>query len=272
MSAESNLRDLQALTGGLSSHESQEIRDVAAIIWDIAAVIVFDHQPSFRRRFGEPRLGYSCFAGAGEETLKNLIEDLKITLKPARIFLKPKLPSSKVVNSIRFSPEEICQLRRLAGALGNLVMQERLTAYIPYMLNKFRTVSEWRHSRFAKMGWPDISTALANDDDSLDMILSKVSYALVYDIDIVKKWIQRGSNLTAKDTYLAQCVNNHEIIDLYQRVWRDEHHLRILAINDDIEAQAYLIAFKTFREEWFTLLWPGYYELTEKAHLWLSAQ
>jgi hypothetical protein len=122
------------------------------------------------------------------------------------------------------------------------------------------------------MGWPDISTALANDDDSLDMILSKVSYALVYDIDIVKKWIQRGSNLTAKDTYLARCVNNHEIIDLYQRVWWDEHHLRILAINDDIEAQAYLIAFKTFREEWFTLLWPGYYELTEKAHLWLSAQ
>ena len=271
MSAESDLGYLQVLSGGLSSHESQEIRDVAAIIWDIATVIVFDHQPSCRRSLHEPRLGYSCFAGAGEKALMDLIKDLKIALKPARILLKPKGPFSKVVNSIHFSPEEICQLRRLAGALGNLVMQERLTGYIPYMLNKFRTVSEWRYSRFAKMGWPDISTALANDDDSLDLILSKVSYALVYDIDIVKKWIQLGSNLTAKDTYLARCVKNHEIIDLYKRVWRDEYHLRILAINDDIEAQAYLIAFKTFREEWFTLLWPGYYELTEKARLWLSA-
>ena len=272
MSVESDLESLQRLTGLFSTHSSQETRDVLLSLWNIIAVILMDHQPSFRRGLGAPRLGYSCFAGAGEETLKDLIEDLKITLKPARILLKPKGPFSKVVNSIHFSPEEICQLRRLAGALGNLVMQERLTAYIPYMLNKFQTVSEWRYSGFAKMGWPDISTALANDDDSLDLILSKVSYALVYDIDIVKKWIQLGSNLTAKDTYLARCVKNHEIIDLYKRVWRDEYHLRILAINDDIEAQAYLIAFKTFREEWFTLLWPGYYELTEKARLWLSAQ
>jgi len=231
-----------------------------------------DHQPSFRRRLGEPRLGYSYFAGAEEETLKDLIEDLKITLKPARVLLrKPKGPLFKVVNSIRFSPEEICQLQRLAGALGNLVMQERLTAYIPYMLNKFRTVSERRQSRFAKMGWSDISTALANDDDSLDLILSKVSYTLVYNIDIIKKWIQLGSNLTEKDTYLARCIKDHEIGDLNERVWRDEHHLRTLAINDDIEVQAYLIAFKTFREEWFTLLWHGYCELTEKARLWLSA-
>jgi len=272
MSVESDLESLQRLTGLFSTHSSQETRDVLLSLWNIIAIILMDHQPSFRRRLGAPRLGYSCFAGAGEKALMDLIKDLKIALKPARILLKPKGPFSKVVNSIHFSPEEICQLRRLAGALGNLVMQERLTAYIPYMLNKFQTVSEWRYSGFAKMGWPDISTALANDDDSLDLILSKVSYALVYDIDIVKKWIQLGSNLTAKDTYLARCVKNHEIIDLYKRVWRDEYHLRILAINDDIEAQAYLIAFKTFPEEWFTLLWPGYYELTEKARLWLSAQ
>jgi hypothetical protein len=103
-------------------------------------------------------------------------------------------------------------------------------------------------------------------------ILSKVSYALVYDIDIIKKSIQLWSNLTAKDTYLARCIKDQEIIDLYKRVWRDEYHLPILAINhDQVETRAYLLAFKAFREEWFTLLWPGYHELTEKARLWLSA-
>jgi hypothetical protein len=45
---------------------------------------------------------------------------------------------------------------------------------------------------------------------------------------------------------------------------------KYIAINDDLEAQAYLLAFKTFRDEWFTLLRHGYYELTEKAGLWLS--
>src|SRR5271154_5078522 len=169
MSVENDLESLQGLTGLFSPHSSQETRDVLLSLWDIIAVILFDHQPSCRRRLGEPRLGYSCFAGAGEETLKNLIEDLKITLKPARILLKPKGPFSKVVNSIRFSPEEICKLRRLAGALGNLVMQQRLTAYIPYMLHKFRTVSEWRHSRFAKMKWSEINTALVNNDASLEL-------------------------------------------------------------------------------------------------------
>ena len=272
MSVESDLESLQRLTGLFSTHSSQETRDVLLSLWNIIAVILMDHQPSFRRRLGAPRLGYSCFAGAGEETLKDLIEDLKITLKPARILLKPKGPFSKVVNSIRFSPEEICQLRRLAGALGNLVMQQRLTAYIPYMLHKFRTVSEWRQSQFAKMGWSEIKGALVNGDELLDMILSKVSYSLVYDIDIVKTWIQLGSNLSAKDTYIAQCVEKHNTDNLHKRVWRDEYHLKSLAINNDVEIRAYLLAFKIFREEWFTLLWPGYYELTEKARLWLSAQ
>ena len=272
MSAESDLNSLKAITGGLSSHESQEIRKVAAIIWDIATIILFDHQPSCRRSLGEPRLGYSCFAGSGAETLKNLIKDLKVTLKPARVLLNRKGPFSKVVNSIRFSSEEICQLRQLAGTLGNLVMQERLTGYIPYILNKFRTVSEWRHSRFAKMRWSEINTALVNNDESLDLILSKVSYSLVYDVDIVKKWVQLGSNPTAKDTYIARCVKDNDMGELYKRVWRDEYHLMCLAINDDLVTRAYLLAFKTFREEWFTILWPRHYELTAKARLWLSTR
>jgi hypothetical protein len=175
------------------------------------------------------------------------------------------------VNSIRFSEEEICQLRRLAGALGTLVMQERLTAYIPYMLNKFRTVSEWRHSRFAKMGWSEINAVLANEDESLELILSKVAYSLVYDIDIVKKWIQLVSNLSSKDTYIARCIKRHNTDELYKRVWRDEYHLKSLAINDDVEVRAYLLAFKTFREEWFMTLWRRHYQLSPKAQLWLSA-
>ena len=123
MSVESDLEYLQNLTGLFSTHRSQETRDGLLSLWSIIDVILVDHQPSFPRRLGEPPLGYSCFAGAGEEIFKNLIEDLKITLKPARILLKSKGPFSKVVNSIRFSPDEICQLRRLAGALGSLVMQ-----------------------------------------------------------------------------------------------------------------------------------------------------
>jgi hypothetical protein len=68
------------------------------------------------------------------QTLKSLLNDLKVILKPVRILLKPKGPWSNVLNSIRFPPEEILGLRRIAGALGNLVIQERLIGYIPYMI------------------------------------------------------------------------------------------------------------------------------------------
>src|SRR5208282_6273393 len=186
------------------------------------------------------------------ETLKSLLDDLKVVLKPVRILLKPKGPWSKVLNSICFSAQEILELRRIAGALGGLVMQERLTGYIPYMLNKFRTVSEWRNSQFAKMKWTEISAALANGDDFLDPLLSKVAYSLVYDVRIVKKWIQLGSNLLPKDTYIARCVKNHDTDELHQRVWRDEAHLEYIAVNDDLETRAYILAFQTFRMDWFT--------------------
>jgi hypothetical protein len=93
-------------------------------------------------------------------------------------------------------------------------MQERLTGYIPYMLNKLRTVSEWRHSRFAKMEWPEINAALANGDESLDTVLSKVAYSMVCDIDIVRKWVQLGSNLTPKDYYIARRIKDYEIMYL----------------------------------------------------------
>ena len=228
MSTEDDLDSLRLLTGFLSNHTSQVMR----VIWSlnqIECIIIHDHQPSFRRGLGEPRLGYSCFASAGEETLKNILDDLKVVIKPVRILLKRKGPWSKVLNSICFSAQEILELRRISGALGGLVMQERLTGYIPYMLNKFRTVSEWRNSQFAKMKWTEISAALANGDDSLDLLVSKVAYSLVYDVRIVKKWIQLGSNLWPKDTYIARCVKNHDTDGLHLRVWRDEAHLEYIA-------------------------------------------
>src|SRR5215471_15933582 len=234
MSTEDEINSLRLLTGFLSSHQSQVIRDAVWSLNQIQRIIIHDHQPSFRRGLGEPRLGYSSFAGAGEETLKSLLNDLKVVIKPVRVLLKPKGPRSKVLNSICFSAQEILELRRIAGALGGLVIQERLTAYIPYMLNKFRTISEWRNSRFATMRWAEISTALANGDDSLDLLLSKVAYSLVYDIRMVKKWIHLGSNMLPKDTYIARCIKNHATDELHQRVWRDEFHLEYIAINDDL--------------------------------------
>lgn len=267
---ENDLESLEYLASSFSAHHSQELQDALRELRNVLAVILMDHQPSCRRRLHEPRLGYSCFAGAGEQTLKSLVKELQTSLKPARVLLKPKGLRSKVVNSIRFSSEEVLELRRLSAALRNLVLEERITGYTPYMLHKFRTVSEWRHSRFARMTWPEVGAALTNNDESLNVILSKVTYSLVYDVAMVKKWVVLGSNLSAKDTYIAQCVKNHEICDLRKRVWRDECHLGSLATNDDLETWAYLLAFKTFREEWFTILRPQYWQLTEKATLWLS--
>ena len=271
MSTEEDLEYIHRLTGFLWNHESEKIQDTVRSLNEIEGIILRDHQPSFRRELGEPRFGYSCFGGAWEQTLKSLLNDLKVILKPVRILLKPKGPWSKVLNSIRFSPEEIIKLRGISGALGSLVIQERLIGYIPYMLNKFRTASEWRHSRYAKMKWMENNAALANGDESLDHLLSKVANCLGYDIRIVKKWIQLGSNLMPKDTYIARCLKDHDTDKLHQRVWRDEAYLEYIAINDGLETEACLSAFQTFRMEWFTILRPGYCEFTEKARLWLSA-
>jgi len=148
-------------------------------------------------------------------------------------------------------------------------MQERLTGYISYMLNKFRTISEWRNSWFAKMKWTKISVVLANDDDSLHLLLSKMTYSLVYDIHIIKKWIQLGSNLLLKDIYIARCVKNHVIDELHQCIWWNEVHLEYIGINDDLETWAYISAFQMFRMDWFTILRFEYCEFTKKIRLWL---
>ena len=240
-----------------------------ASLYDIVLIIFLDHQPS--RRIGEPHLGYNDFTGARKESLISVTRALNVVLKPCRVLLKPKGPFSKVLNSIWFPPAEILEIQRLTSALANLIMQERLTGYIPYMLNKFRTVPEWRSSRFAKMTWSEVGSALANEDESLAQVLANVSYSMVYDIHIVKKWVQLGSNMSSKDTYIARCVKKHNIDELYQRVWRDEADLEILATDDELETRAFLLAFKTFREEWFRILLPGHYELTLKASHWLSA-
>ena len=120
------------------------------------------------------------------------------------------------------------------------------------------------------MKWTEISVVLANGDDSLHLLLSKVAYSLVYDIHIIKKWIQLGSNLLPKDIYIARCVKNHATDELHQRVWRNEVHLEYIAINDDLETRAYISAFQMFRMDWFTILRSEYCEFTEKARLWLS--
>ena len=271
MSNEEDLESILTITGYLYRHKSQEVRDAANPLYSIVCIILDDHQPS-HRGFTAPGLGYRSFAGAGEQSLTKLITGLNVALKSTRVLLKPKGPWSKILNSIHFSLEEIMELRRVTGALGGLVMQERLTAYIPYMLNKVRKTSEWRRSRFAKMTWRDISISLANRDDSLELILLQLSSRLDYDAEILKKWIQLGSNLSAKDSYIALCVKNRDIDNLFRRVFRDEIHLEFIAVNDNLETCAYVLAFKTFRRDWFKALDTGYYELTEKADRWFSSQ
>ena len=270
MSTEENLESLYRLTGFLWNHKSEEIRNAIQSLREIEGIILRDHQPSFRRELGEPRFGYRCFVGAGEQSLKCLVNDLKVILKPVRILLKPKGPWSKVVNSIHFSQEEILELHRISSMLGSLVTKERLVGYIPYVLNKIRTASEWRQSKYATRKWTEINIMLTNDDETLNQVLLKVASSLTYDIYIVKMWIQLGPNLQPKDTYIARCIKNHETDKLHQRVWRDEVYSEYIAVNDDLETKAYFSAFQIFRMEWFTILNPGYCELTEKAKVWLS--
>ena len=271
MLAERNFDTLRLLVCSFWSHPSQEIRDALGDLYNIVLIIFLDHQPSRGRQIGKHQLGYNDFAGAREESLMSITRDLHIILKPCRVLLKPKGPFPKVLKWINFSPAEILEIRRLTNALANLIMQERLTGYIPYMLNKFQTVREWRHSPFAKMTWSEVGSALAEGDESLEQLVAKVSYSMAYDIHIVKKWVQLGSNMSPRDTYIARCIKKHKIEDLSKRVWQDESDLESLAINDELETRAFLLAFKTFREEWFDILWRGYYELTVKASHWLSA-
>lgn len=270
MSPEKDLEFLHHLTGFLWNHNLKVIRDTVRSIHEIEGVILRDHQPSFRRELREPRFGYNCFDGAREQTLKRLLNDLKAVLRPVQILLEPKGPSSTLLNSVSFSPEEILELRGIAAALGNLVVQERLIGYIPYMLYKFRTVPEWRHSRYAKMKWTETNLALVNGNESLDHLLSKVANCLGYDTLIVKKWVQLGCNVTSNDGYITRCLKIHDTDNLHHRVWRDEVYLEYITINDDLETKAYILAFQTFRMEWFTILGPGYCEFTGKARRWLS--
>jgi len=268
---ESDIESLVSPCSSLMTHHSQEIGKTFRELYNVLFVILMDHLPSFRRRLHEPRLGYSYFAGEGEQALANLLKKLHAVLKGPRVLLKRKGRQVKVLNSIRLPSEDLLELQRVAAELRNLVFRERLTGYVPYMLHKFRAVAEWRHSRFGKMGWPEVGAALAANDESLNDLLSTTAHSLVYDVKIVRKWVQLGSALSDKDTYLGQCVKDHDTYSLRERVWRDENHLEFLAIDDDLETRAYLLAFKTFREEWFSVLREEWCQLTEKAIAWLAA-
>jgi hypothetical protein len=79
MSTEEDLESLYRLTGFLWNHESKKIQDTIQSLKEIEGIILRDHQPSFRREFGEPRF-YSCFTGAREQTLKSLLDDLMVQL------------------------------------------------------------------------------------------------------------------------------------------------------------------------------------------------
>jgi hypothetical protein len=103
-------------------------------------------------------------------------------------------------------------------------------------------------------------------------VLVRVSFKLGFDVSIMKAWIRFGAQIAKKNLYIVNLVKDLQIAKVAARVLEDETTLNFVTADSTTEACAYRLAYTTFKEEWFTYLNVGHYELTDKAEKWVSAR
>ena len=270
MSLEEDLQDIRKLILFLVDHKSSEVRHLAEAISLILLVIHF-HQPKFCTLSDG---GFSCFKGPNLVALGNVINRLKYMLRPARVLLNGEKVRKKVINNIVFSSQDLREFSEHLTFLRGILATQRLKGYVSYMLGKIRHSKEWRTSKFAKTSWKEIDAILSNvpECSHLHFIIRQISLKLGFNLEVVKTWIYLGSDIDLKDLYIARLVQHQKICELSRRVLRDECLMGSYPTDDTPEIQAYWLAFKTFRNDWFEHLLPDCYILTDKAERWLETQ
>ena len=271
MSTEQDVKYLYELSGILTLHPRSGVANTMMNLHYILSTVLFSHQPTYFRR---KQVGYSCFKSTGQDTLRNVLKDLKIILRSAKILLRLEGHHDESIKLLDFSPDQLDKCTRHIATLRALVAADRYTAYIPYMLGKIRRTLPWRKSQFATMRWEEVSAVLM-DPDSIQMAplidaMREVSLKTKFDLDILKTWVLRGSNLGGSDLYIVEAAKSQHIDDLANRVLMDETNFDEFTAGGSVDARAFRLAFLTFKDDWFETLRVGCCVLREKINLRLN--
>ena len=272
MSTGHDLAYINRLAWALLVNESPEVRALAKKLELLTSMFIYWHQPPFFKVF---EVGYTCLDEPDQhERLLFMLRRLKAILPSGPTLHNGKVFEQKTYRLRKFSSENLAEMDSLMLALGVLLMEERLTAYVPYCLGKIKKLPEWRNSPFFKMSWQDINSAVANSNQAVIDLINHIAKSHNYDSAVIMQWIRFRASAVTKDFYISRTVQDLKMSKLTNRVWSDQDHLELIHKDDsDLTTKSLCLAFWTFRNEWFeSIQSETRFSFTKMAQKWLGQQ
>jgi hypothetical protein len=267
MSVDTLLSFAIRVADALEVHQDPEVRTLGENLQHTCVHIRTWHR--------DPKLfdvGYTCLEQPAQQSrLLAALECLKSILldvpppPPGAPYRRP----NRKLRMVRLSPEDMSKIRELTLELGRVVLEERLTGYIPYSLNTLRRLPEWRHSPFRTMEWGEVNAALLEQNSDLLELITSITTNHDYDPAVLKLWIHLRAEFVAKDFYISRTAEDLKIFELAGRVFWDEQ-TRITMDETDLTTRGLLLAFWTFRNDWYKELRRGHYVHTKMARKWIG--
>ena len=272
MSTGPELAHINRLAWALLVNDSPEVRALAKKLELITSMFIYWHQPPFFKVF---EVGYTCLDMPDQhQRLLFILKRMKAVLPSGPTLRNGKAFEQKTYRLLKFSSENLAEMEVLILALGVLLMEERLTAYVPYCLSKIKKLPEWRKSPFSKMSWQEINSAIGNSNEAVIDLITNIAKSHNYESAVIMRWIGLRASAVTKDFYISRTVQDLKMTKLTNRVWSDQDHLELIHKDDsDITTKALCLAFWTFRNEWFeSIQSESRFSLSKMAQKWLGQQ
>jgi hypothetical protein len=255
----------------LEINEDLEVRTLAKNLGVTCGHILYWHQPRYCKIHN---VGYTCLEQPAQQCR------LLAALKCLKSIL-PTLPSRsrgatyrprKTLRLMPLSTEDKSKIRELTLQLGRLILEERLMAYIPYSLGKLKRLRGWRNSPFGEMDWGKLNSSLLEQNSDLLDLITSIATTYDYDPAVIKVWIQLRAEFVTKDFYVSRTIEDLKLAKLADRVWWDQEHQTLITMDEtDLTTRALLLAFWTFRNEWYKDIGSGpFYVHTKMACKWIG--
>ena len=272
MSTGSALTHINRLAWALLLNESSKVKTLAKKLELITSIFIYWHQPPFFKVF---EVGYTCLDKPDQhQRLLFILKRIKAILPSGPTLHNGKAFEQKTYRLLKFSSENLTELEVLILALGVLLLEERLTAYVPYCLSKIKKLPEWKKSPFFKMSWEQINSAIANSNDVVINFITNIAKSHNYESAIILRWIELRTSAITKDFYISRTVQDLKMTKLANRVWSDQDHLELIYKDEsDLTTKALCLAFWTFRNEWYeSIQSESQFHLSKMAQKWLGQQ